>query len=29
MLEVELNALDNKSFDNIHDLFTKFKSLFF
>jgi hypothetical protein len=27
MLEVELNTLDPKSFDNIHDLFTKFKSL--
>ena len=27
MLEVELNNLDPKSFDNIHDLFTKFKSL--
>ena len=27
MLEVELNTLDPKSFDNIHDLFIKFKSL--
>jgi hypothetical protein len=27
MLEVELNTLDPKSFDNIQDLFTKFKSL--
>jgi hypothetical protein len=27
MLEVELNTLDPKCFDNIHDLFTKFKSL--
>jgi hypothetical protein len=27
MFEVELNTLDPKSFDNIHDLFTKFKSL--
>jgi hypothetical protein len=27
MLEVELNTLDPKSFDNIHDLFTKFKYL--
>jgi hypothetical protein len=27
MLEVELNTLDPKSFDNIHDFFTKFKSL--
>jgi hypothetical protein len=26
MLEVELNTLELKSFDNIHDLFTKFKS---
>jgi hypothetical protein len=25
MLEVELNTLDPKSFDNIHDFFTKFK----
>jgi hypothetical protein len=25
MLEVELNTLDSKSFDNIHDFFTKFK----
>ena len=25
MLEVELTTLDPKSFDNIHDLFTKFK----
>jgi hypothetical protein len=27
MLEVELNTLDPISFDNIHDFFTKFKSL--
>jgi hypothetical protein len=27
LLEVELNTLDPKSFDNIHDFFTKFKSL--
>ena len=27
MLEVELNTLDPKSFDNIQDFFTKFKSL--
>ena len=27
MLEVELNTLDPKSFDNIEDLFTKFKYL--
>jgi hypothetical protein len=27
MLEVELNTLHPKSFDNIHDLFTKFKYL--
>jgi hypothetical protein len=27
MLEVELNTLDPKSFDNIHDFFTKCKSL--
>jgi hypothetical protein len=27
MLEVELNTLDPKSFDNIHDLFTNFKYL--
>jgi hypothetical protein len=27
MLEVELNTLDPKSFDNIHDFFSKFKSL--
>jgi len=27
MLEVESNTLDPKSFDNIHNLFTKFKSL--
>ena len=27
ILEVELNTLDCKSFDNIHDLFTKFKYL--
>jgi hypothetical protein len=27
ILEVELNTLDHKSFDNIQDLFTKFKSL--
>jgi hypothetical protein len=27
MLEVELNTLDPKRFDNIHDLFTKFKYL--
>jgi hypothetical protein len=27
MLEVELNTLDPKSFDNIHFLFTKFKYL--
>jgi hypothetical protein len=27
MLEVELNTLDPKSFDNIHVLFTKFKYL--
>jgi hypothetical protein len=27
MLEVELNTLDPKSFDNIKDFFTKFKSL--
>jgi hypothetical protein len=27
MLEEELNTLDPKSFDNIQDLFTKFKSL--
>jgi hypothetical protein len=27
MLEVELNTLDSKSFDNIQDLFTKFKYL--
>jgi hypothetical protein len=27
MLEVELNTLDPKSFDNIQDLFTRFKSL--
>ena len=27
MLEVELNTLDPKSFDNIQDCFTKFKSL--
>jgi hypothetical protein len=27
MLEVELNTLDPKSFDNIQDLFTKLKSL--
>jgi hypothetical protein len=27
MLEVELNTLDPKSFGNIQDLFTKFKSL--
>jgi hypothetical protein len=26
MLEVELNTLDPKSFDNIQDFFTKFKS---
>ena len=26
MLEVELNNLDPNSFDNMHDLFTKFKS---
>jgi hypothetical protein len=26
MLEAELNTLDPKSFDNIQDLFTKFKS---
>jgi hypothetical protein len=29
ILEVELNTLDCKSFDNIHDLFTKFKYLIF
>jgi hypothetical protein len=29
MLEVELNPLDPKSFDNIQDFFTKFKSLIF
>jgi hypothetical protein len=29
MLEVELNTLDPKSFDNIHDFFIKFKSLIF
>ena len=27
MIEVELNTLDPKSFDNIKDFFTKFKSL--
>jgi hypothetical protein len=27
MLELELNTLDPKSFDNIHDFFTKFKYL--
>jgi len=27
MLEVEMNTLDPKSFDNIQDFFTKFKSL--
>jgi hypothetical protein len=27
MLDVELSTLDPKSFDNIHDFFTKFKSL--
>jgi hypothetical protein len=27
MLEAELNTLDPKFFDNIQDLFTKFKSL--
>jgi hypothetical protein len=27
MLEVELNTLDPKKFDNMHDFFTKFKSL--
>jgi hypothetical protein len=27
MLEVELNTLDPKSFDNIQDFFTKFKYL--
>ena len=27
MFEVELNTLDPKSFDNMYDLFTKFKSL--
>jgi hypothetical protein len=27
MLEVELNTLDPKFFDNIHNLFTKFKYL--
>ena len=27
MLEVELNTLDPKSIDNIHDFLTKFKSL--
>jgi hypothetical protein len=27
MLEVELNTLEPKSFDDIHDLFTKFKYL--
>jgi hypothetical protein len=27
MLDVELNTLDPKSFDNIQDFFTKFKSL--
>jgi hypothetical protein len=27
MLEVELNTLDPKSFDNIQDFFTKFKNL--
>jgi hypothetical protein len=27
MLEVEMNTLDPKSFDNIEDFFTKFKSL--
>jgi hypothetical protein len=27
MLEVELNTLYPKFFDNIHDFFTKFKSL--
>jgi hypothetical protein len=27
MLEVELNTLHPKCFDNIHDLFTKFKPL--
>jgi hypothetical protein len=27
MLEVELNTLEPKSFDNIHDFFTKFKAL--
>ena len=27
MLEVELNTLEPKSFDNIQDFFTKFKSL--
>jgi hypothetical protein len=27
MLEVEVNTLEPKSFDNIHDFFTKFKSL--
>jgi hypothetical protein len=27
MLELELNTLDTKSFDNIQDFFTKFKSL--
>jgi hypothetical protein len=29
MLEVALNSLDPKSFDNIHDFFTKFKSFLF
>jgi hypothetical protein len=29
MLEVELNTLNRKSFDNIHDFFTKFKSFLF
>jgi hypothetical protein len=27
MIKVELNSLDPKSFDNIQDFFTKFKSL--
>jgi hypothetical protein len=27
ILKVELNTLDHKHFDNIHDFFTKFKSL--
>jgi hypothetical protein len=29
MPEVELNTLDPKSFDNIHDFFAKFKNLIF